>query len=75
MTLTPNPTNQSISIHSENLTFKTIVISTNFGKIVQQTSGNEANELTLNVASLLPGSYFLSVISDKGVLNRNFIKL
>ncbi|MBP6091038.1 MAG: T9SS type A sorting domain-containing protein [Crocinitomicaceae bacterium] len=75
LTLTPNPTNQSISIHSENLTFKTIVISTNFGKIVQQTSGNEANELTLNVASLLPGSYFLSVISDKGVLNRNFIKL
>lgn len=75
LTLTPNPTNQSISIHSENLTLKTIVISTNFGKIVQQTSGNEANELTLNVASLLPGSYFLSVISDKGVLNRNFIKL
>jgi hypothetical protein len=75
LTLTPNPTNQSISIHSENLTFKTIVISTNFGKIVQQTSGNEANEATLNVASLLPGSYFLSVISNKGILNRNFIKL
>jgi hypothetical protein len=75
LTLTPNPTNQSISIHSENLTFKTIVISTNFGKIVQQTSVNEANELTLNVASLLPGSYFLSVISNKGILNRNFIKL
>ena len=75
LTLTPNPTNQSISIHSENLTFKTIVISTNFGKIVQQTSVNEANEATLNVASLLPGSYFLSVISNKGILNRNFIKL
>jgi hypothetical protein len=75
LTLTPNPTYQSISIHSENLTFKTIVISTNFGKIVQQTSVNEANEATLNIESLLPGSYFLSVISNKGILNRNFIKL
>jgi hypothetical protein len=75
LTLTPNPTNQSFSIHSENLTFKTFVISTNFGKIVQQTSINEANEATLNIESLLPGSYFLSVISNKGILNRNFIKL
>ncbi len=44
------------------------------GAIVQTISGSNSGETTMNISSLTPGIYLVSVYTENGINTRKFIK-
>ena len=71
LSISPNPTKNQLTIaniQSEVLDISIIDIT---GKMVKKVAGNVH---TINVSNLTNGIYFLQVKTDKGLVNRKFIK-
>ena len=72
ITLYPNPTNESITISSDNI-IKSIEIYNPLGKKVYQTKVN-AKTKSIDINYLSKGIYIIGINTDKGYIKKKFIK-
>ena len=72
VTIYPNPTQNSLNIKMNNeISISSINIYNSLGQLVLVTTNPSES---VDVSNLKTGSYFIKVISDKGISNTHFIK-
>ncbi|MBA4155272.1 T9SS type A sorting domain-containing protein, partial [Flavobacterium sp.] len=71
--LYPNPASSVVTIESQTINLKSVEIFNSLGQLLQAIP-NENNQLNIDVSSLLTGTYFVKVHSDKGVGISKFVK-
>jgi hypothetical protein len=69
----PNPTDGQFIIYNEQLIINGVQIYDVYGKQLKTIEAN-ANRVELDVRELSAGMYFARVITEKGVVTRNFVK-
>jgi polyhydroxybutyrate depolymerase len=69
----PNPTDNQLTIETDGQTIYQAQIIDLQGKVIQKRSIIESN-ITLDVADLPTGIYVLRISSDKGQINKKFVK-
>ncbi|MBE0673271.1 MAG: T9SS type A sorting domain-containing protein, partial [Bacteroidales bacterium] len=75
-TIYPNPVRElmTIGFRSENHTYTNGYLIAAGGRVVQSFEAAGRNEITLNVSSLKPGSYFIKLIGANSTDSQTFIK-
>lgn len=75
ISLYPNPSTQyvDVRVNNINIAVKEIRVYDVYGKLLQTISVNE-NPTRIDVSALAKGMYFVRVVSDKGIVNKSFIK-
>jgi hypothetical protein len=69
--LYPNPVSLILNIEADDIAIKSISIYTTLGQLVLSlTDGTSA----VDVSRLTSGTYFVKMVSDKGIYNAKFIK-
>ena len=72
-TIYPNPVNEELNIHAENLfIINSMTIYNSLGQLMQVIIS--PNDLSINVSRLKTGIYFLNIKSENGVSSIKFIK-
>ena len=72
LTIYPNPTQNSLNIKANNnISISSLNIYNSLGQLVLVTTNPSES---IDVSNLKTGSYFIKVISDKGISNTQFIK-
>lgn len=74
ITIYPNPVKDQLTINAENEKIKSIEIMDVTGKIIPIANGITQNTITINVADLPKGLYFLQIQTENGVGVKRFIK-
>ena len=64
----PNPAKDFVQIESNGENIETVHIIDNTGRLVQVENGVSSNFFKINTKNLNPGTYFLRIISDGGVV-------
>ncbi|MCL2434942.1 MAG: T9SS type A sorting domain-containing protein [Lentimicrobiaceae bacterium] len=73
-TLFPNPFNEHLTIHNEELRIKRIVLIDVLGKEVINVQISDVTETQLNVAKIPAGLYQVRIETDKGVYTSKVVK-
>jgi len=71
LTIYPNPVTNQLSLNNGELKIESILILDITGKTVKTIKGNVK---TIDVADLTKGIYFIQIQTEKGLINKKFIK-
>jgi hypothetical protein len=71
--VTPNPANNYLTITLGKSIQQITIMNVN-GAIVQTIAGSNSGETTVNISTLTPGIYLVSVYTENGINTRKFIK-
>ncbi|WP_264563983.1 T9SS type A sorting domain-containing protein [Flavobacterium sp. N3904] len=72
--LYPNPVNGTLNINTkDDIELSTIQIYNILGQLIMVVS-NANNINNIDVSTLMPGTYFIKIVSDRGTSNTKFIK-
>lgn len=72
--VTPNPTNNFVTISSKNSAINKIDLTDSNGRIVKTSSVGDLTETTLNISDLATGIYLIKIASAEGVATKKIIK-
>ncbi len=73
--ISPNPTSDFINIsNSENINVNNVSISDLNGRIVKESKFINVSNIQMNLASLVPGMYMMSITSEKGTETMKVMK-
>ena len=73
--LFPNPATSSLTIQTEKLKLKELLIYNVLGELVQQSSvSNHPSSVTLDISGLKTGMYFIETTTETGIVRSKFIK-
>jgi Secretion system C-terminal sorting domain len=70
----PNPASNVLSIEVQNMQLKEVAILDLTGRIIQ-TYKTENSRFDMPLGQQLAGSYFVKIVSDKGVVVKRFVKM
>lgn len=70
----PNPVENLLSIRSQNVRLTNIRILNNLGKVVLEQKPTTTDLNTIDLSFISKGTYFVQLISEEGVLNKQIIK-
>lgn len=70
----PNPANDTVYISSDKNTFNNVSVVDMNGRVVKTASFDNASTLSMDIAELSSGVYFLNINSAEGTVNRKLIK-
>lgn len=73
VTLYPNPTVDQCHISAENSIIRTVSIFDLSGKLIRQVEVNDQN-IDLEMGTLSNGTYFLQIVSDKGMTTKKVVR-
>ena len=69
----PNPSSNKLTIELKNIKPQSIKVVSILGECIQQlTTSNQ--QLTMDIANLPNGIYFMEVFTEKGILRKKFVK-
>lgn len=71
----PNPANDIVNISGmENIVVEKVTITDNNGRVVKTVHFGSIANTAINISELAPGTYFVTIVTDKGNAEKKIIK-